>query len=525
MNKFFTVLLVLFLAFSTFAGCKKASKEGDAEFIIWNSTEPESLDPQLISGTPERRVWYSLFEGILTEDPKTAEGIPGIAESWEVSEDGTVYTFKLREASWSDGVPITAQTVVDSWLRMLNPETAAPYAWFPAMFLKGAGEYNAGNAGPEAVQIRALDEYTFQMELVGPFPYVIGALTHYAFSLVPIHAIEKHGKEWTNPENFVGNGPFVLKEWKPQERLTVVSNPLYWDKDSVKLKKITYIPVDDINTGYTMFLNGEVDLATQVPIDQLEAARLRKDYVVNPYLGTYYYTIQNEKPPFNDPRVRKALAMAFDRKELVEKVTKAGEVPAYTMVPPMTGYPGIEGNREDVKKAQQLLADAGYPDGKGFPKFELLYNTSENHKKIAEYIQQQWAENLGIECDLINQEWKTYLSTRRAGDFQVARAGWIGDYQDPNTFLDMFVTGAAMNGGRYSNSMFDELIGKAARMRPGEERFKALQQAEELFITEDQGVIPIYFYVRQNMIDLGKWGGWHPNIMDHHPMKYIYKKK
>ncbi len=529
MKKLLVLLLVLSLAFAFF-GCKQEeaaveeAAEEPAEFILVNGTEPESLDPHLISGVPEHRIYMSLFEGLVSYDPETAEPVPGLAESWEISDDGTVYTFKLRETTWSDGVPITAQTVVDSWLRMLDPETAAPYAWFPNMFIKGGEAYNAGEAGPEAVGVSAVDDYTFRLELVGPLPYVLGALPHYSFAVVPMHAIEEFGTEWTLPENFVGNGPFTLEEWAPQERVSVVPNDTYWDAGTVSLDRVVYLPIDDNNTGYNMYINGEIDWMTTVPLDQMDSAKLRDDYQNAPYLGTYYYTIQNEKAPFDDPRVRKALAMAFDRETLVEKVSKGGQLPAYTMVPDMAGYPGIEGNRTDIEAAKQLLADAGYPGGEGFPTFEILYNTSESHKKIAEYVQEQWVENLGVECELINQEWSTYLANRRAGEFQVARAGWIGDYQDPNTFLDMFVTGGAMNGGKYSNDEYDELIFEAARTPAGPERFDILTEAESIFIEEDQGVIPVYYYTTNNMVDLSEWGGWYVNTMDYHPMKHVYKK-
>ena len=518
--KFFLLLLCFILLFSV--SCKKG--RGGVEFIQWNESEPESLDSHLISGIPEHRIQMALSEGLIIYDPKTAEGIPGLAKSWEISNDGKTYTFKLRKATWSDGVPITAQTFVDSWLRMLNPETAAPYAWFPSMFIAGAGDYNNGKAGPESVKIKAIDDYTFEINLVGPLPYVIGALAHYSFNPVPLHAIEKHGKEWTDPKNFVGNGPFILESWEPQERLTCVPNPKYWDKGAVKLDRVTFLPIDDNNTGYNLYINEESDQAPNVPLDQMDSARLRDDYHNAPRLGCYYYVIQNQKPPFNNPKVRKALAMSIDRQTLVDKITRRGELPAYSMVPPMAGYTPASGNKEDIAKAKQLLADAGFPNGKGFPKFQILYNTHEGHKKIAEFIQQQWEENLGIQCELINQEWKTYLATRRQGDFQVARAGWIGDYMDPNTFLDMFVTGGAMNGGKYSNPKYDELINKAATMPSGKKRFDILKEAEEIFITEDQGVIPIYYYTSNNMVDTDKWGGWHKNTMDYHPYKDIYLK-
>jgi oligopeptide transport system substrate-binding protein len=531
MRKLLVAFLIFAVAFSLFAngqqeGAEAGGQQAESEsnFIIVNGAEPETLDPHLISGVPEHRIYMGIFEGLLTYDPETAEAVPGLAKSWEVSDNGKVYTFNLRETTWSDGTPITAETVKQSWLRMLNPETAAPYAWFPNMFIAGAQKYNAGEAGPDAVKIEAVDDYTFRVELVGPLPYVLGALPHYSFAVVPMHAIEEHGKEWTNPGNFVGNGPFTLETWEPQSKITMVPSDTYWDKEAVSLDRVTFLPIDDNNTGYNMFLNDEADWMTTVPLDRMDQAKLRDDYHNAPYLGTYYYVINNEREPFDDPRVRKALAMAFDRQQLVEKVTKGGQVPTGAMVPKMTGYPGIDGNTLNVEKAKQLLADAGYPNGDGFPSFEILYNTSEAHKKVAEYIQEQWVENLGIECDLVNQEWKTYLSTRRQGEFDVARAGWIGDYQDPNTFLDMFMTGGAMNGGNYSNEKYDQLVEKAATMEAGEERMNTLQQAEQTFIAQDQGVIPIYHYTSNNMIDTTEWGGWYTNVMDYHPVKDIYKK-
>ena len=493
-------------------------------FRIVNGAEPESLDPHMIQGNVEHRIYEALFEGLFAYNPETADSVPGLAESYTVSDDGLVYTFKLRKTAWSDGVAITAQTVVDSWLRELDPNTAAPYAWFPAMFLAGAAEFNAGEAGPEAVKIKAIDDYTFQMELIGPLPYVIGALPHYSFAVVPLHAIEKFGTAWTQPENFVGNGPFTLKEWKPQQYISVVPNDTYWDADAVQLDEIVYYAIDDNNTGYNMFLNGEVDWMTTVPQDQLDGAKMRDDFQANPQLATYYYVFQVERAPFDDVRVRKALALSVDRQELVDQVLRSGQIPAWGIVPPMAGYAGLGEPTMDIEQAQKLLAEAGYPNGSGFPKTVLLYNTSEGHKKIAEFLQQEWEKNLNVVIELENQEWATYLSNRNEGNFQFSRAGWIGDYQDPNTFLDMFITGAGMNGGQYSNKMYDKYINDAARMAPGAARFETLMKAEDIMINQDQALMPLYYYVTLNMIDTDKWGGWYTNTMDFHPLKDIYKK-
>ncbi len=498
-------------------------------FRISNGAEPESLDPALIQGVPEHRIYETIFEGLVAIDPKTALAIPGVAESWTISDDMTQYTFKLRkDAVWSDGVPITANDVVYSWLRILDPATAGPYAWFPCMFLAGAQDFNDGTAGPEAVGIRALDDQTFQMDLIGPLPYTLDALTHYSFAIVPQHAIEKYGSAWTDPANFVGNGPFNLSDRVAQTSITATKSETYWDKDNVALDKVIFYSSDSDTTNYNMYLNGEIDWATNVPPDQLKAAEMRDDFQKAPQLATYYYVFQNEKAPINNVLIRKALALAIDRTALVEGVTKAGQIPAWGIVTPMAGYEALpfpfEDHDDAVAEAQKLLSDAGYPNGDGFPTISILYNTNEAHKQIAEFIQQEWKNNLGINVTLENQEWQTYLSNRNEGNFLVARAGWVGDYTDPNTFLDMFLTGAGMNGGKYSNEIYDLLINESARMEAGAERMGVLRTAEDIMINQDQGIMPLYYYVTLNMVDTDKWGGWFNNTRDYHPMKDVYLK-
>ncbi|MFA6892166.1 MAG: peptide ABC transporter substrate-binding protein [Sphaerochaetaceae bacterium] len=514
----------------TNVAAQPAKNANEIVFRIANGAEPESLDPALIQGVPEHRIYEGLFEGLVANDPKDASPVPGVAESWSSNEDGTVWTFKIRkDAKWSDGVPITAHDVVYSWLRELDPATASPYAWFPCMFVKGANEYNSGKAGKDAVAIKALDDYTFQMELLGPLPYAIGALTHYSFAIVPEHAIEKYGTAWTDPKNFVGNGPYVLTEHVAQDHVTLSKNPMYWDAKNVKLDKVIFIASDSDATNYKMYKNGELDWDTNVPLDSLAEASMRDDYHNSVQLATYYYTFQTQKAPVNDAKVRRALSLAVDRQALVDGVTKAGQIPAWGIVPEMAGYealpfPNGDDHQADIEEAQKLLADAGYPNGVGFPTISILYNTNEAHKKIAEFIQQEWKNNLGINVTLENQEWQTYLSNRNEGNFIVARAGWVGDYQDPNTFLDMFITGAGMNGGKYSNDTYDLLINEAARMPAGADRFGALRTAEDIMINQDQALMPLYYYVTLNLVDTNKWGGWYPNTMDYHPVKDIYLK-
>lgn len=498
---------------------------GAQSFTIVNGTEPVSLDPHAVEGVPEHRIYMALFEGLTIGDPKTNRALPGLAESWSFSKDFKTITFKLRKATWSDGVEITADTVVKSWLRKMDPKNAFQYADLPAAYIEGGMDYLSGKAGPEAVKIRAVDKSTFEVKLVGPTPFFPDMVVHYAFAIVPMHAIEKFGNEWVKPQNWVSNGPFVLKEQKPQERVVVVKNNKYWDAKNVGLKQVTFLANDDVNVGYNLYKSGAADWIDTVPLELMDQIKLDKNFHVAPEYGTYYYIINVTRKPLDDVRVRKALAMAFDKKALVEQVTKGGQIPADSFVPPSTGYTPAKGFAFDPEAARKLLADAGYPGGKGFPSFSILYNTSASHKKIAEFVQAQWKTNLGIDINLVNQEWGTYLDTRsQSHAFDMARAGWIADYLDPSTFSDMWVTGGTQNDGLYSNKRYDELINKA-RVTSGAERMKALGDAEKVLIDEDMAILPFYFYVTQNMVDLSKWDGWYPNPMNQHPWKFIRPKK
>ncbi|MDD1749147.1 MAG: peptide ABC transporter substrate-binding protein [Methanothrix sp.] len=494
-----------------------------------NMSEPQSVDPHLISGTPEHRIYSSLFEGLVIADEK-GNPMPGSAESWSMANDGLTWTFKMRKGNvWSDGVAITAQTVVKSWLRNLNPATASKYASIMKDIIKGAKDYNEGKSGPEGVAIKAVDDLTFQFVTTGPAPYVLSMLIHYGFAIVPVHTIDKYGAQWILPENWVSNGPFVLKERKPNERIVVVKNPRYWDAKNVKLDQIIYYPSDNLATNYAMYKNGEVDWnAGSPPPDKVDEAKKRTDYIRVPQLGSYWYAFNMQKPPFNDVRVRKAFSLAFDREEVVEKVTKSGEFPASALTVPMAGYTPPAGIGEDVAKAKSLLAEAGYPGGKGFPTVTLLYNTSARHKAIAEYAQQRWEQTLGVKVELVNQEFATYLETRkdgRMGGFNLARVAWVADYQDPNNFLFLYLSNNLdFNDTRWVSTRYDDLVKKANTMAAGPDRMKVFYDAEKILIEDEHVIMPIYWYTSQNLIDLSKWGGWSPNALDQHPLKYVYKK-
>ena len=525
MKRVLSALLLVALAASLFVSCNQGPAQ-TAEFIMNNGTEPATLDPSKISGVPEHKIYMALFEGLVINDPKTSKALPGVAESWTVSPDGLTITYKLRKAVWSDGTPITAQTVVDSWLRTLNPETGAEYSYMINMVVKGAEAYNTAKGPASDVAIKAIDDRTFEVQLLGPMPYAVDMMSHYAFAILPMHVINAKGEEWIKVENIVGNGPFKLLEWKPQESLTVVPNEKYWDAKSVKLAKITFLPIEDALTAYNKFKAGEIDWAHGVPLELIDEIKLRPDYQVAPQVATYYYIFNVTRAPFDNVLVRKAFAMALNMQDVVDKVTKGGQLATTSMVPTMEGYTPAPGNGYNVEEARKLLAEAGYPDGKGFPKVTLLYNTSEGHKKIAEWAQENWKKNLGIEIALTNQEWGTFLDTRQSShDFQFCRAGWIGDYLDPNTFLDMFLSGSGLNDGLYANAEYDALVRKAGTMAAGPERMEILRQAENFLVHEDQAVLPFYHYVEQDLIDLTKWDGWFPNPLGAHNWKFVGPKE
>jgi len=498
------------------------------DFIFNNGSEPQSLDPALNSGIPEARISFALFEGLTVNDAKTAMPVPGLASRWTISKDLKTYTFTLREATWSDGTPLVAQDVVDAWFRVLDPRTASPYAYLLGDNIEGADAYSKGKGPASGVRIRALDPHTFQVTFVGPLPYALAMLTHNAFMVTPTFAVRKFGPgKWTKPAHFIGNGPFVLKEWKPQDRIVVVKNPRYWDARNIKLASITFLAIEDQNTGFDKYKAGEIDYLTDdaIPTPRIDEIKLRKDYHHLPGSTVYYFVFNVTRKPFQDVRVRKALSMALNRQELVSKVLKAGDIPSAGLVPAMNGFTTARGNGFNLDQARKLLAQAGYPGGRGFPKFTVIYNTSSRHKMVCEWMQQAWKANLGIDVELQNLEWNTFLDTKqKTHDFQLARAAWVADYPDPSNYLDMFKTQAGNNNGLYSNKAYDRLVSQASLMPPGEARNQVLQRAEQLLVTQDQAVMPIFFTVNKFLLNDQKWGGLTPNTIDIHHPRWWYPK-
>jgi oligopeptide transport system substrate-binding protein len=517
MSRWIIVVAVLLAAWATGAPGAVAQEQ---VFRINNMVEPESLDPGVVTGVPEHRILSNLFEGLTTTDPKDLSPRPGMAASWTLSKDALTYTFKLRDAAWTDGRPVTSQDFVFAWERVLNPKSGAKYAQH-LFHVKNGEAYNTGRLTDfEQVGVRALDPKTLQVTLKSPTAYFLDLTNFYTLYPLPRWALEAHGRNWVKPGKIVSNGPFRLASWVPQKELVLERNSGHWDAGSVKLRKAIFLPTDDVNTAYKQFLAGDSDWIPTVPPSQIVAAKTKLEYYASPYLGTYYLRFNVRKPPVADVRVRKALSLAVDRESLTKFVTKAGETPHGGFVPAgLRGYEGPRGLGFDPAAAKKLLAEAGYPDGKGFPETELLYNTSDLHRVITQAVQQMWKEHLGIRVDLVNVEWKVYLARQGSLDYQISRAGWIGDYVDPNTFLEMWKTGGGNNQTGWSSKRFDELMDQAARLLNPKDRMRAMHDAEMILLAEAP-VLPLFTYVNKGMLSK-RVKGWYPNILDQHPLKYI----
>lgn len=473
--------------------------------LYWgNGTEPQSLDPQIATGVPEHHIISAVMEGLVLKDRKTLEPRPGVAKTWDISNDGRVYTFYLREnAKWSNGDAHTADDYVWSWWRALQTTLGNQYAYmlFP---IKNAKRYYDGETSDFSdVGVKAIDNRTLQVTLTNPTPYFLQLLDHY--SLFPVHqaTIEKFGRadergtRWSYEGNLVGNGPYKLEEWKINRHITVTKNPYYWDEANVSINSIVFKPVDNAVTEERMFRAGALHVTSSIPADKIAIYQEKSapELKITPYLGTYFYRLNINTPQLQDKRVRRALGMAIDRKQLVDNITKGGQIPAYTMTPPGTmGYFPESTLNFDPEAAKRLLAEAGYPNGEGFPPIEILYNTNEGHRKIAVALQEMWKNYLNIDIKLLNQEWKVYLATESAGDYQISRGGWIGDYVDPNNFLDMFLCNGGNNRTGWCNEEYDRLILEVAPSQSShEQRLKIFQQAETMLL-EDMPIIPVYTY-------------------------------
>lgn len=499
-----------------------------------NGSEPQGLDPHVVTGVPENHIIRGLFEGLAVKNPYTLEPEPGVAASWDISEDGRTITFHINpEAKWSNGDPMTAADYVWSWKRLLSPAMGAEYNYmlFP---VKNAKAFATGKITDfDEVGVKALDDLTLQVTLSERTPYFIQLMDHYSTFAVHRPTLEKFGKAtdrftpWTRVENMVSNGAFRLKDWALNRRIELEKSDTYWDRDKVRLNGVVYYPTENVVSEERMFRVGQLHYTQSVPLGKIPVYREMENspYVQAPYLGTYYFLLNTTRPPVDDVRVRKALSMAVDRDKLNKTVLKGANVSAYSITPPDTlGYypPRLFGY--DVEQARELLAAAGYPNGEGWPGLELTYNTSEDHRKIAVALQQMWKDALNIEVTLANQEWKVYLDSVTQMNFDIARRGWIGDYVDPNNFLDLFLTGGGNNNTGFADPRYDDMIlRQAPQAATKEERFAIFHEAETMLM-EQMPIIPIFTYTSKHLIHPSV-NGLPSNLMDSINLKYVWLDK
>jgi oligopeptide transport system substrate-binding protein len=543
-HRLFTINLsilgtVLFLAA---CGSKKTDVEQATErgiLLLANGSEPQTLDPHIATGVPENHIISSMLEGLIAYHPSDDTAIePGMAESFETNEKGDVYTFHLRDAKWSNGDPVTAGDFVYSYQRILDPMLAAQYVTM-LFVVKNAQEYHEslGNPDPnhtpmswDEVGIKALDDKTLQIELIAPMPYFPLMLKHYSWFPVNPRAIEANGGKtsrngkWFQVGNHVSNGPFRLKNWTTNQVLEVEKNPDYWDADKVKLNGIRFFPIESTDTESRLFASSGLHKTNDVPLSKIEEYKnnMPEKIHLDPYLGSYFYRVNvSRNDALSDIRVRRALNLSIDRESIVKNVLRGGQIPAYFFVPQgISGYTSKDYFKYDPEEARRLLAEAGYPDGKNFPTFDILYNTMEQHRTIAETIQQMWKNTLGIEIGIHNQEWKVYLDAQSSLDYDISRAGWIGDYVDPYTFLEMFTTGNGNNDTGWSNARYDELVATAPMAGNDKKRYAMLQEAEAILMDE-LPILPIYIYTRPYLLHPDV-KNWKPKLLDNRNMKYIW---
>lgn len=507
---------------------------------MFNGSEPGTLDPHKASGDWQNRIIGDYLEGLVAEDAK-AQPIPGQAESWTISDDGLVYTFKLRAGiTWSDGTPVTAGDFEYAFRRLFNPATASEYSYlqFP---IKGGSEIVDGSMAIDAADfgVKAIDDTTLEITLESPTPYFLSALTHYTAWPVPKHIVEKVGDAWTNVENIVSNGPYTVKEWVPGSYVKSVKSDTYYDKANVQIDEVMYYVQDDLAAAFNRYRAGEYDILVDLPADQQKTVidTMPGEGRFAPFQGIHYYVINQEKAPFDNVNVRKALSISLNREIMGPDIWGSGEPPAYAWVPPGTGnYEGVTPYmpewaatpyEERVAQAKALMEEAGYTTANPL-KLQLRYNTNDNHQNLAIAISAMWQE-IGVQAELFNAETPVHYDALRAGDFEVGRAGWLNDYSDPSNTLELLKSGTMSDGkmnwgnnyGRYSNTTFDALVTEAATMTDLKARALKLGEAEKVAMDEF-AAIPLMWYLANNVVK-PYIQGFEDNAKDVHRTRWLTK--
>lgn len=493
-----------------------AAGNRDGVLHFGNGTEPQTIDPHVMSGMPEVNIARALYEGLVVRNPETLEMEPGVAERWDISADGKVMTFYLNpKARWSNGDPVTAEDFAWSLRRSLHPDLGnqLAYTLFP---IAGAQAFAKGElADTDTLGIRALDQHTLRLSLENPDPYFLGTLGTYA--ALPVHraTVEAHGKftdrftPWTRVENFVGNGAFTLTEWQLNRRLVVSKSDSYWDADNVALNAVVFHPIENEGGEEKMFRAGQLHYTGQVPLSKIPAYRKMADspYRQAPWQGAYFLQFNVNRAPVNDPRVRMALALAVDREKLIDTVLMGTELASSALVPAGTpDYTSPAIQSYDPVRARALLAEAGYPDGEGWPGLEYLFNTSENHRRIAIALQQMWKDELNIGITLANQEWKVFLDTTNNKNYAMSRRGWIAGDLNPASFLSIFTSESGTNDTGFSDARYDKIMLELAPQTSDVLERRALMEEAEAIVLQAAVLIPLYTYNSKHLVQPGVHG-------------------
>ena len=499
-----------------------------ADLVFINGAEVGSIDPSQVSSQVDGRVVTSLFEGLMRYNAQ-GRAEPGVSMDPSVSPDGKTWTFPFREnAQWSNGDPVTSRDFMRSWQRFLEPTTAADYA---SIFycIKSAEAFNTGKTTDfNAVGVKAPDERTLVVTLQNPVPYFKDLVAFMAFCPVHIPTLEKFGAAYFKPANLVGNGPYQLSEWRLNDRIRLTRSPHYWDAGNVKMAAVDVLPIDNPSTAVNLFLTDGADLMMDkglIPSALADELRKKPYFHHKPFLATWFLRFNAQRKPYNDPRVRRALTMVLDRDRIVNAVTRLGEVPAFSITPPGTGegYQPPAGLHPDIAEAKRLLAEAGFPDGRGFPVLSFLYPSKfPSDRGIAVELQSMWQRHLGITVALTSEEYKTYLDSQKKVDYDVSRSSWVGDYNDPNTFLDMFLTTSGNNRTGWASPAYDALSNQAAAEPDPAKRYAILQQAETQLIETECVIAPVYHYVGVQFYQPSQLGGVEANLTDEHPLRCMF---
>ena len=539
MRLLIALLAVLPLLLAACSGDAVNAKEGAARkiFLVNNKSDPAYLDLQRSNSVGDHQIQLALSEGLVAESRATDREVePGVAERWEANADNSVWTFHLRKnAKWSDGVPLTAQDFVWSYRRMLQKELGAEYSIMLSENLKGGREYYDREGTPAEKMaaengpgVRAVDAHTLELTLVGPTPHFPSVLCHTSWWPVPRHAIEKHGgildvmNPWTEPANMVSNGPFKLKEFRFRQYLEVERNPHYWDAATVKLDGVRFYPITQSGTEEKLFRRGQLHATYATPLNKIPGYLAEHPDVVKNYgnCATWFLRINITRGPLADARVRRALGFAFDRQSLIDNVLRANETPAFGIVPPLEGYDAAKEFRFDPAEAQRLLAEAGFPGGKGFPaNLNLLIMDTESANMVAETAQAMWTEHLGIKIEIFRQTFNVYNKAQTEMNYDLAFAGWNADYYDPVTFIDMWLSGAGNNRTGWASAAFDQLVADAQQCADGARRLRILREAENVLL-KDAPVLPLFYGTRTRLIHPAV-KEWQPRLLDNRLWKYM----